>query len=70
MRKKSGIDWSKTPCCGAGAKRVAGLTVCSTCGRQVNVQEPRRPASTWDRHDREYREESTLPEPRRLDDEL
>lgn len=35
MRKKTGIDWKKSPCCGARVVEHARLPVCSRCERPV-----------------------------------
>ena len=56
-RKKSGVDWTLTPCCGAKPHKVVGILRCPSCRREVPDEPHQGPGHIWDAHDREYLDE-------------
>lgn len=53
MKKKSGIDWTLSACCGAKKKMVCNIIRCSKCDRELTT-DTKETYHMFDVHDKNY----------------
>lgn len=57
MRRRSGIDWSLSPCCGEKPRNVSGIIVCRGCNRPIQVRDKPPRLARFEQHEREFNRE-------------